>query len=349
MVNIFPFSFANTFSHRLSKCKHLAFTLDACAPIARVSHRRRLNLSFRNILHFFLISATVTDNGANQNRYRDYQLLADFATTAQLPQPCINLLANLSVHSDAADILAALILYIFHEFGFVLFDSHVNDAATQIPTYWGYTNVTQIPENYSYEAAACIRQQQPSSLTNDHTYTIYMKLLNFSEERLVLIIRKIVNGDALCVSFCFRNRSESICQPVSEFVRMSIDDGVNAIQQIQQCPTECFKNIEILVNKIKSKIITPIRNAVMVSAGLRFPSLIGMPKEILWHLMRRLDVKSLQNLSHTCTYMRNEVRIYLNENHINLASNRRPTPIIRQINRPVFNNPRPDWFRFDMI
>lgn len=300
---------------------------------------------------FFLISVTNTANRGQQNRYRDYQLLADFPTTARLPQPCVNLLANLSIESDAADILAALALYIFHECGFVLFDSHIDDAATRIPTYWGYTNVTRISENYSLGAAACIRQQQSeqsSPRTNQRSYTIYLKLLNFSEERLVLIIREIVNGDALCVSFCFRDQSESICLPVNEFVRFVIDDGVNAIQRMQQrSPTECFKNIEILVNKIKSKIITPIRNAVMLSAGLHFPNLNGLPKEILWHLMKRLEVKSLQNLSHTCTYMRNEVRIYLNENHINLASNRRPTPIIRLLNHPRSNYPMSDWFRFN--
>lgn len=302
-------------------------------------------------MQFFYISAEIEDNGQNQqNPNRDYQLLADFCTTARLPQPCVNLLEKLSVHSDAADILVALILYIFHEYGFVLFDSHNNDVATAIPTYWGYTNVTQIPEIYSVGAAASILQQQQqqqqkeesSISTNENSYTIYLKLLNFSEERLVLIIRKIVNGDALCVSFCFRDQSESVCLAVTEFVH--IDGEATAIEEIHRSLTDCLKNIANLVNKIKSKIITPIRNAVMLSAGLRFPSLIGLPKEILWHLMKRLDLKSVQNLSHTCTYMRNETRCYLNENHINVTSNRRSTPIIRQPSNYAY--PRSNLFRF---
>lgn len=300
-------------------------------------------------MHFFLISAEIAGSGSQQNRNRDYQLLADFCTTARLPHPCAKLLENLSVHSDAADILAALILYIFHECGFVSFDSHHIDVATAIPTYWGYTNVTQIPESYSTEAIASLRQQQqppqPSPPTNQLSYTIYLKLLNFSEERLVLVIRKIaVNGDALCVSFCFRNRSESVCLPVTEFVH--VDGGATAIEQLHRSPVECLTNIEILVNKIKSKIITPIRNAVMLSAGLHFPSLIGLPKEILWRLMKHLDLESLQNLSHTCTHMRREARIYLDENHINVASNRRPTPIIRQPDSN-YAYPRSNWFRFN--
>lgn len=296
-------------------------------------------------MHIFLVSATRADSGGQRNGNRDYQLLADFSITSRLPQPCVNLLQNLSVHSDASDILAALILYIFHECGFVAFDSVSNDVTSiEIPTYWGYSNVTQIPENYSVEAASWILRQQiqqPSVPTN--SYTIYLKLLNFSEERLVLIIRKIVNGDAVCVSFCFRDQSESICLPVTEFVHIDATD--NAIVRIQQSATDCLKNIETLVNKIKSKIVTPIRNAVMLSAGLRCPSLIGLPKEILWQLMRRLDVKNLQILSHTCTYMRNEVRIYLDENHINLAANRRSTPIVRL--PPNYSYPRAHLFRFN--
>lgn len=277
-------------------------------------------------------------------------MLADFCCTAHLPQPCVNLIENLSVHSTTADILAALILYIFHECGFILFDSYTNDVTTaSIPTYWGYTNVTQIPENYSIGAAECIRQQQmhetSTSANNTTTFTIYLKLLNFSDERLVLIIRKIVNGDALCISFCFRDRNESICLPVTEFVR-SNDEIANAIEQIQCSPVECLRNIDLLVNKIKSKIITPIRNAVMHSAGLRFPSVIGLPKEILWHLMKRLDLKSLQSLSHTCTYMRDEIRIYLNENNIIVTSNRRQsTPIVRL--PPNYSYPRSHLFRFN--
>lgn len=293
---------------------------------------------------FSYISAECANTGRQQNSNRDYQLLADFGVSVRLPQPCVNLLKMLSVHSDAGDILAALILYLFHECGFVLFDEH---GADTIPTYWGYTNVTQIPEKYSIGAAACLVQQQirdPSIPKSEHSYTIYLKLLNFSEERLVLIIRKIVNGDALCISFCFRDRSESICLPVTEFIRVTGKDDT-LIEQIRRSPTECLKNIETLVTKIKSKIITPIRNAVMLSAGLRFPSLIGLPKEILWHLMKRLDVKSLQNLSHTCTYMRNEINVYLNENHINVTTNRRRTPIVRL--PPNYSYPRSNLFRFD--
>lgn len=295
-------------------------------------------------MHIFLVLATRADRGGQRNGNRDYQLLADFSITSRLPQPCVNLLQNLCVHSDASDILAALILYIFHECGFVAFDSASNDVTSiEIPTYWGYSNVTQIPENYSVEAASCILRQQIQLPSVPNSYTIYLKLLNFSEERLVLVIRKIVNGDAVCVSFCFRDRSESICLPVTEFVHINATE--NAIVQIQQSATGCLKNIEMLVDKIKSKIITPIRNAVMLSAGLRCPSLMGLPKEILWQLMRRLDVKTLQILSHTCTYMRNEARIYLDEKHINLAANRRPTPIVRL--PPNYSYPRANLFRFN--
>lgn len=273
-------------------------------------------------------------DGRQQNRNHDYQLLADFCTTSQLPRPCFNLLQNISVDSDAADILTALILYIFHECGFVTFDLHTDDLAAIIPTYWGYTNVTQIPEIYSIGAALCIRrqQEQPSS---DQSFTIYLKLLNFSEERLVLIMRKIVNGDAVCISFCFRDRIESICVPITQFIQ--IDRKTTAVEQIQRSPSKCLKNIEILTNKIKSQVITPIRNAIMSSAGLQFPSLIGLPKEILWHLMKRLDLKSLQNLSHTCTYTRNEVRIYMTENNINVTTRRRSTPIIRNFSNLLYS------------
>lgn len=304
-----------------------------------------LDLSFVEYSQFFSqISATIVNNGRLQNTNRDYQLLADFSSTARLPRPCIISLENLSVQSNAADIIAALILYIFHECGFVSFDSP--DATTTIPTYWGYTNVTQIPEYYSTEAIEHLVQQQKqrqSVAGGDRSYTIYLKLLNFSEERLVLIMREIANGDALCISFCFRDRSESICLPVTEFIQF--DGSASVLQQVQRSPTECLKNIELLVNKVKSQLITPIRNAVMLAAGLRCPSLIGLPKEILWHLMKRLDLRSLQNLSHACNHMRNEARIYLNENHINVASNRRSTPIIRMPSN--YSYPRLNLFRFN--
>lgn len=308
--------------------------MHVCAIAIRLFVFSVLDLSFRNCLlaNFLIISADSTANGPfHRSSCHDYQLLADCVTSNRLPRPCVDMLAHLPNDTNGTSIIVALVLYIFHECGFVLFESPSGDSTSPIPTYWGYTNVTQIPEMYSTAAVACIKQQSQSE-------TIYLKLLNFSDERLLLVIRRIGNDDVVCVSFCFRDQNRSVCLPINEFIQSEFQ-----LTKIVETPNECLKNIDKLVNKIKSTIITPIRNAVMHEAGLHFLNLDGLPKEILWRILKRLDIKSLQQLSHTCAYMRNEVRSYLHENHINVTSTRRSTPIVRL--PATSHQSRGHWFR----
>lgn len=194
----------------------------------------------------------------------------------------------------------------------------VREDSTDIPTSWCYEFVAQIPNRFTSAMTSTMAQQRLDSIGSS---TVQLKLLNFSDECLSLVFRRLTNGDAVCISFCFGDQSRSVCFNVKEFV--AFDGCTN-----DDFYAKIMRNAAQLANRTKSLLIQPIRNAVMQSRGLRFPNLNGLPRDVLHLLFKYLSLATLQNLSKTCALMRNEVVRYVDDSVRIVLTERRSTPIV---------------------
>lgn len=217
-------------------------------------------------------------------------------------------------NTDASDSLIGIILYIFLETGFV--PSNLTDDFSSISTYCGYEFIAQIPKQFMTSMTSTFAHQKSSTNAKEQTFSL--KLLNFSEEQAVLNVRKLFNGDAICLTLCFGCESTSVCLPVNKFIKM------NSTQQF--CLDYLLENLNDLVAEIKINLIRPIRNQICLSSGYGCPNINGLPKETLDRVLVLLDLKSLQNLSQACVYLRDHVITYLNESK-RYVTTRRSTPI----------------------
>lgn len=272
----------------------------------------------------------------------DYQLFGDTSHTKKLPPSLECLLHDLYQNEirTPAELLIAVICYLLLESGLVpTFIS--SELSSKVRTHWGYSFVAGIPKNSWKTVADQIIQKFmelnrggashaiASHMTMpDDIFTFQFKLLNHSDDELQLIIRKLFGGRSLCVMLCSEQheQSTSIIVSVNDFVNDTT--VVQNFDQIRLDPEQFFMKSQALSIQIKQQLIAPIRNVIMYESAYPNAALNGLPKEILWSLFRylRFDLETLQNVSHTCVYLRNMALIFLTEKNIQLK-HRRPTPI----------------------
>lgn len=233
-----------------------------------------------------------------------------------------------------AEILVTVVYYLFLESGFVP-KTLPPELRSKIRTHWGFSFIAQIPD-FSWQIIADeilqqyqqLRHNEAAASTKEQIYEFELNLLQHSDDNMQLIIRKVFDEAALCITFCLgrQEQASSIILPVNEFI--NVNESMR-FDQIQQNPQNFFRNIRKLNESVKQNLIAPLRNVVMYESALPNAALHGMPKEILWTLFKylRADLATLQNVSKTCIYLRNMAISFLNESNIRLK-HRRPTPII---------------------
>lgn len=291
-------------------------------------------------------------NAENQQDNDDFfMLIENIPQNNRLPaslKQLLQALFGLNKNVLPVDVLVAMIYYLSFENGFVP-NTFPIESSSAIATYWGYSFVAQIPKISSKLAAKQIFEQSNLHTEDAHkfegTYTFIVKLLDFSDREVQLIIRKVFNGEALCVTFCIdkEQQAESTCLRVADYISIKEMD----FDEISNNPIGIFHNINLLVEKMKCGLITPIRNQLMFNNEPNHPyaALIGMPKDMLWLLFSflRNDLKTMHTLSQTCTYLREVAIAYLDEKNVRLH-NRRSTPIIRDPHYRPYNLLR--WPRY---
>lgn len=268
----------------------------------------------------------------------DFQLFSDTCHTKRLPPSLVCLLHSLnqSEVKTPADFLIAMICYLLLESGLVP-TSISAELSSKVQTHWGFSFAAGIPKHSWNEVAAQIIQKCKELQNNDATkatvapddiFTFTFELLNHSDDELQLIIRKIFRGTTLCVMLCSEHheQSASIILPVNDFVNSAVE--VASFDEIQNDPEQFFPKTEALNAQIKQQLVEPIRNVIMYESAYPNAALHGLPKEILCSLFRylRYDLETLQQVSHTCVYLRNMALTFLSESNIRLK-HRRPTPI----------------------
>lgn len=241
---------------------------------------------------------------------------------------------------DSSEFLIAIIYYLFLETGFtpVALPDELN---TKIRTHWGFSFVAQIPEHsWNLVADEIIQQYMQlygkaneceSTVSNvpksEEIYKFTLKLFGHSECVLQLIVRKIFDGSSICVTCCLEQykQSTSIVLRVNDFI--NITENIE-FERIRQNPNKYFLKFQLLNTEIKQTLIAGLRNVIMYECAYANAALNGLPKELLWILLKylRSDLIALQNMSQTCVYLRNMIIMFLNESNIRLK-HRQPTPI----------------------
>lgn len=218
-------------------------------------------------------------------------ILVEDSNFLELPTHALSIITNLN-STNACDLLFGIIYALSLETGFILHDSE-NDK--KFKTNWGssfsFYNIkkcSKIIENY---------QQMDGQMLK-----LKLKLVNYSDEECTLICIK--SGDCIIVNFITNlNRGQSVCLSVSRYVpRPFLKDK-----------PKCFRNLDELSRKIKDKLFFPIRNEIIFNLGLSHASLTGLPNELLFLVLRKINKKDLQKLSATCTTLRDTILIFLNK------------------------------------
>lgn len=258
---------------------------------------------------------------------KDFMLFEEIESQQRLPKHLKQMLTNVPLASETSDIFCASILYLLLEMGFVVCDSSQSPPDDDsLSTSCSYSYVENILEKYVLMISNSIKNQLScGNGKTSETFKFSIRLINFSENVLNLVVRKIFDKGTLCITFCYNENSCSILLNVNEYVR----DPVIIDEDLLENPAQYFKNTLDLAYKIRSTLIIPIRNAVMLDEGHTFPGLFGIPREIQWHILKMLDLQSLQSLSQTCIKLRCDIITYVNERNMRITTERRSTPIIR--------------------
>lgn len=281
----------------------------------------------------------------------DFQLFSDTNHTKKLPPSLECLLRSLYENGikTPAEFLTAIVCYLLLECGLVPTIISA-ELSPKVRTHWGFSFVAGIPKNSWNNVAGQIIQKykefhannasnstaSSQMVSSEEIYTFKFQLLNHSDDELQLIVRKIFGGTTLCVMLCsdHHEQSASVILPVNDFVKSTTE--AQNFDQIQHDPERFFPKIETLSTQIKQQLIEPIRNVIMYESAYPNAALNGLPKETLWSLFCyfRNDLETLQNISHTCVYLRNMAITFLSESNIQLK-HRRPTPITYDANDQI--------------
>lgn len=281
------------------------------------------------------------NQSTSNSKLDDYFLqLEDMHRVNTLPISLLSLLQHLFDQNvrRPAELLIAIVYYLFLETGHVPTTLH-DDQSADIRTHWGFSFTAQIPDKCWHIVANEIVQQfnqfqdfenevnVSTTSKREQIYTFKLKLLNHSDDETQLVIRKIFDGSALCVTFCLEQyeQSTSVILPVNKFFVVPENCDFN---NIRQNPNQFFRGIQSLSEQIKQNLVAPLRNRIMYESAYPNAALNGLPREILWLLFRyfRSDLSTLQKISQTCVYLRNMTITFLSESNIRLI-HRRPTPI----------------------
>lgn len=180
-------------------------------------------------------------------------------------------------------ILRALVYIVSLESGF-----HTVDNTETFDNKSGCFNIFNVKKNIKFI----------NEMSQDETISIKLAFTETAtDNNYKLLFREI--GDALCITFSYRNQpGKSIYLSASRYV----------LSATLKEPPKCFNNLRELSFKLKEFIFTPIRNNSLESNSESFPSLIGLPSEVVWMIFNKLNRNSLLNLAKTCMQMNSEIK-----------------------------------------
>lgn len=218
-------------------------------------------------------------------------ILVEDSTLFELPSHALSIVTNLNSR-NAYDLLFGIIYALSLETGFIL---HGSEKTKNFITNWG--------SSFSfYNIKKCSKIIENYQQMDGQMFKLKLKLVNYSDEECSLICIK--SGDCVILNFITNfNRGQSVCLSVSRYVPLPY----------LKDKAKCFRHLDELSRKIKDKLFFPIRNEIIFNLGLSHASLTGVPNEILFLVLRKMNLKDLQKLSATCTTLRNIILIFLNK------------------------------------
>lgn len=197
-------------------------------------------------MFFILFSILgVATQSSNTHEPGCYMLLEEMYQSNKLPLSIERLLHHLCQRKMKSPFLIGIIYYLFLESGFVPATLPVQ-LKSKIRAHWGFSFVAQIPD-YSWKIATVeilqqyqrLQYNEAAASIAEQIYEFKLNLLQQSDDEIQLIIQKVFNGAALCVTFCLSRQEQatSVILPVNEFVNFRANESVN-FDLIQQKSTE---------------------------------------------------------------------------------------------------------------
>ncbi|KAG4078737.1 hypothetical protein HA402_015327 [Bradysia odoriphaga] len=221
-----------------------------------------------------------------KNQTTPNMLLLEDGTFDELPTHIHRALESLRKNRPSKmHILKVLVYIVSLESGF-----HTIDDSEPFNIASGCFNIDNIKKNIGYV----------SDISQDDTVLIKLSLTESSTDNNYMLMTRDI-GDALCITFSHQGQpGKSIYLSASRYV-------LNA--KLME-PAKCLNNLKELSMKLKDFLFTPIRNRHFESNNELFPSLNGLPPEVVWMIFNKLNVISLRNLSKTCLRMNSETKNY---------------------------------------
>lgn len=184
-------------------------------------------------------------------------------------------------------ILRALVYIVSLESGF-----HTVDRTEPFNNKSGCFNIENVKKNINFV----------SEISQDETVLIKLALTDSDTDNSYKLMTREI-GDALIITFSYGNHSgKSYYLSASRYV----------LTATLKDPPKCFYNLKELSFKLKENIFTPVRNYSLESNNESFPSLIGLPSEVVWMIFNKINKRSLQSLSITCMQMNDEIKSFKN-------------------------------------
>lgn len=261
----------------------LLFLFFVCLPPPRLHHHSDHNIScIFSYISVWLVEDTVTDA-------RPAHLVALLGQIAE------------EQRSSRPNILFHVIYAIALEMGFVCPASTAPPSIVLPSASWAFS--------FNRKFISCIVASHdrllPIALYNADlgSFRIRIELFQLAATGRQCILLARIIGDILCVTVHIERSPGAGGYSVA----LSIPRYVSMVAGRERQPWKCLRNLRELSERLRGELYGPMRNYLLSETVGHWPGLCGVPEELRRMIWRRLNVKSLQAASRTCSVVRREI------------------------------------------
>lgn len=242
--------------------------------------------SFNSILAEQQLSDVPEQNELNI-RLNPSVILIEDSTLNEIPVHLEKILKNVITQTkpSQSDLLFSVLYGIALEVGFICDEKNLTSTNVVIHHNWSFTFNNELTEKYSQLPTNWC---QFDGLIN----TIQLTMPNINKESYNMMSLK--SGDFIIVTLVPPQNSQrpknSVCLSISRYV---------PLQNYKEI-SRCFRNLKELTIKVKNELFLPLRNDIYLTAQCLNPSLLGVPQEVLYCILRYLNQSNKAHLARTC-------------------------------------------------
>lgn len=85
----------------------------------------------------------------------------------------------------------------------------------------------------------------------------------------------------------------SVCLPINQYI-------VFTVRETEGTVTKLFRNLQLLSDTFKDKVLTPVKSKLLSICGYPGASLMGLPEDVFWKIMLYLPLVDILSMCETC-------------------------------------------------